>query len=694
VANLSTERGRPLPLGATSYHGGVNFVVPTRNGTAVTLVLSPADDNKPFAEIALDPFAHRTGHHWHIAVIGLPAAFRYGWRVDGPSGPLDRYDPSIILLDPASTLVSGAGTWGKDVDRNLHPTRRSLYTEIKRYDWETDRLPLTPPEDSILYEMHVRGFSQHKSSNVRQAGTFAGLIEKLPYLTELGVTALELLPIHEFDECECKFINPQTGKKNLNYWGYNSIAFNSPKASFASSGPADGQADEFRDMVKACHAAGVEVILDVVFNHTGEGDATGRTYSFRGLDNSLYYMLAPDGSYRNFSGTGNTLNCNHPVVRELIMDSLHYWVGRMNVDGFRFDLASVLGRDQQGRVLLEPPTVESIVEDPLLADTKLIAEPWDAAGLFQVGEFPFGRRWAEWNGHYRDDVRRFWRGDPGTVNAFATRLCGSADLYQTNNRKPIHSINFITCHDGFTLWDLVSYNQKHNEANGENNRDGSDANWSSNHGVEGPTNDPAINELRQRQAKNLMATLFLSQGVPMLMAGDEFLRTQHGNNNAWCQDNEISWLDWSLAKENAGFLRFVREMIHFRRRHPALRRRTFLRGVDSDLKLGPADATWHGTEPNKPNFSHDSHAIGLLLDGKQTGREGDCDFFMFFNSGDSDVEVRLPKSHNGGDWRMVINTALPSSEDLLDDTTDKKMKRNTTVQITHKSLVVAITGEY
>jgi glycogen operon protein len=668
----------------------VNFVLPTRHGTAVTLVLSPANDNTPLAEIPLDPFAHRTGHHWHIAVIGLPAAFRYGWRVDGPRGPMHRYDPSITLLDPASTIVSGGGIWGNDCDRNKHPTRRSLYTEVKHYDWESDRLPLTPAEDTILYELHVRGFTRHSSSGIRQPGTYAGLIEKLPYLTGLGVTAIELLPVHEFDECECRFTNPNTGERNLNFWGYNSIAFNSPKASFAISGSTDGQDNEFRDMVKECHAAGVEIILDVVFNHTGEGDETGRTYSFRGLDNSLYYMLADDCSYRNFSGCGNTLNCDHPVVRELIMDCLHYWVSRMNVDGFRFDLASVLGRDRQGHVLDEPPTVESIVEDPLLADTKLIAEPWDAAGLFQVGHFPFGRRWAEWNGHYRDDVRRFWRGDLGTVNAFATRLCGSADLYQTNNRKPTHSINFITCHDGFTLWDLVCYNDKHNEANGENNRDGSDTNWSHNHGVEGPTEDPAINELRERQAKNLLATLFLSQGVPMLMAGDEFLRTQQGNNNAWCQDNEISWVDWSLANKNSGFLRFVRELIRFRKRHPALRRRTFLRGLQEGKSKGHADATWHGEKPSKPNFGYESHAIGLLLDGRQTDRENDCDIFMFFNGGDNDTLVLRPKPPNGGPWRDVVNTALPSPMDIADETAAMIRDQGAGIPILAKSVYVAI----
>lgn len=688
---LRTERGRPLPLGATPYRELVNFALPTRHGSSVWLVLSPANDNNPFAELALDPFINRTGSHWHIAVAGLPTVFRYGWRVDGPAGPEHRYDPTVVLLDPASTIVASSGQWGEStVQDDRISTRRSLFTLAKPYDWGNDRPPLTAPEDSIIYELHVRGYTQNKNSNVRHAGTFVGLAEKIPYLAELGVTALELLPIHEFDECECDFVNPATGTKNLNYWGYNSILFNAPNAAYAAHGSSDSQADEFRDLVKACHAARLEVILDVVFNHTGEGDDSGRTYSFRGLDNAVYYMLAEDGSYRNFSGCGNTFNCNHPVVRELIMDSLHYWVAQMHVDGFRFDLASVLGRDQQGNVLIEPPVVESIVDDPLLSDTKLIAEPWDAAGLFQVGQFPFGHRWAEWNGHFRDDVRRFWRGDDGTVNALATRICGSADLYQTEGRSPIHSINFITCHDGFTLWDLVSFERKHNEANGEGNRDGSNANWSCNYGVEGPTDDPAVNSLRIRQAKNFMATLFLSQGVPMLMAGDEFLRTQSGNNNAWCQDNETSWVDWSLAERHSEFLRFVRELIRFRKRHPALRRRTFLKGVDRGANQAVADASWHGEQPNRPNFQHESHAVGLLLNGRLTDRENDCDIYMYFNAAATASEIRLPKAPNGGPWHSVINTALPSPTDVIEETAAPILKKDAVVAIEAKSVFVAV----
>ena len=452
---------------------------------------------------------------------------------------------------------------------------RSLF--IRRpFDWKEDTPLLTPLEDTIIYELHVRGFTCHPSGGVSRPGTFLGLIDKIPYLQQLGVTAVELLPVHEFDEDDCVFTNPITGERLRNFWGYNSIAFAAPKAAYAATGPNNTQVSEFREMVRAFHAVGIEVILDVVFNHTGEGDDRGRTYSFRGLDNDLYYMLGPNGEYLNFSGCGNTVSCNNPVVRDLIMSCLHFWVADMHVDGLRFDLASVMGRDSMGNVLMQPPIVEMISEDGVLADTKLIAEPWDAGGLYQVGSFSSGRRWSEWNGRYRDDVRRFWRGDLNMAGSLATRFCGSSDLYETTRHSPLHSLNFITCHDGFTLWDLVSYNRKHNWANGEGDRDGMNENYSWNCGVEGPTDDLDVLSLRDRQVRNLLATLLLSQGVPMILAGDEFLRTQMGNNNTWCQDNDIGWVDWTQTPSQAEFLRFVTMLIALRKRHPALRRRRLL----------------------------------------------------------------------------------------------------------------------
>ncbi len=656
MLTLQTSRGRCLPLGASTTPEGVNFTLLCRHGTAVVLVLYPLDSNEPLAEIALHPRSNRTGDHWHVLVAGLPPAFTYGWRVDGPAEAGFAYDANHVLIDPVATIVSGGSHWGRSLEESQKWTARRGVFLRRPFRWQEDVPPLVPLEDSIICELHVRGFTCHPSSLVAHPGTFAGLVEKVPYLQALGVTAVELLPIHEFDENDCPFTNPFTGERLRNFWGYNSIAFAAPKSAYASSAVEFGQVTEFREMVRAFHKAGIEVILDVVFNHTGEGDFRGRTYNFRGLDNKLYYMIAPNGHYMNFSGCGNTVNCNHPIVRHLIMECLRFWVADMHVDGLRFDLASVFGRDEQGRVLLEPPVVEMIAEDGILTDTKLIAEPWDAAGLYQLGRFPFGRRWSEWNGQFRDQVRRFWRGEPGMTGALATRLCGSADLYQESGRLPRHSINFITCHDGFTLWDLVSYNHKHNEANGENNRDGANDNFSWNCGVEGPTNNPAVLGLRRRQVRNLLATLLLSQGVPMLLAGDELLRSQEGNNNAWCQDNELSWVDWGLVRQNADFLRFAREMIRLRRRHPALRRRTF---------LDKGDVIWHGVEPFRADFSAQAHTLALALDGRRTGREADRDIYLAFNNGTEPAGFQIPPSPQRKRWRRVVDTSLAPPLDIV-----------------------------
>jgi glycogen operon protein len=690
MLTLRTTRGRPLPLGATALEDGINFALLCRHGTSVWLVVYPLDRDEPLAELDLDTRKHRTGDHWHIQVRGLPPSFRYGWRVNGPPGDGHRFNPEIVLLDPAATAVSDGTTWGggNGNGRRHASARRSLFVR-RRFDWREDVPPLIPLEDSIIYELHVRGFTCHPSSGVANPGTFRGIIEKIPYLQRLGVTAVELLPVHEFDENDCPFTNPLSGELLRNFWGYNSISFAAPKAAYAASGPEHGQVCEFREMVRALHAAGIEVILDVVFNHTGEGDYRGRTYSFRGLDNELYYMLGPDGSYLNFSGCGNTVNCNHPVIRELILTCLRFWVGDMHVDGLRFDLASVLGRDRHGNVLAEPPVVEMIVEDGVLADTKLIAEPWDAGGLYQVGLFPYGRRWSEWNGRYRDDVRRFWKGEPGLAGELATRLCGSADLYQAWGRRPVHSLNFITCHDGFTLWDQVSYNQKHNEANGEDNKDGLNENFSWNCGVEGLTKDETVLSLRRRQARNLLATLLLSQGIPMLLAGDEFLRTQRGNNNAWCQDNEVSWVDWSLAETNADFLRFARMMIALRKRHPALRRRTFLRGTGPGRNVAP-DIIWHGVEPNTPDFGPGSRVLALALDGSQTGREPDRDIYLAFNAWKEGLEFRIPRSPSGRPWRRAVDTFLPSPEDIVELDEGPRVPAQSRYRVGPHSLVVLI----
>jgi glycogen operon protein len=697
MSTYRTSRGRCLPLGATATAEGINFAVLCRHGTSVQLVLYSleASSNAPLADLPLDGRVNRTGDHWHIHVSGLPSSFRYGWRVDGPFNHVNRYDPALVLLDPFATAVSDGATWGAGArvvagSRPLSQgtTRRSVFFR-RSFDWRGDVPPLVPLEDSIIYELHVRGFTCHPSSLVAHPGTFAGLAEKIPYLRDLGVTGVELLPVHEFDEDDCPFSNPATGAKLRNFWGYNSIAFAAPKAAYAARAKDYGQVGEFREMVRAFHAAGIEVILDVVFNHTGEGDERGRTYSFRGLDNSLYYALGRDGEYLNFSGCGNTVSCNHPVVRDQIMTCVRFWVAEMHIDGLRFDLASVFGRDRQGNVLAEPPLVEEIVEDGVLAHTKLIAEPWDAVGLYQVGKFPFGRRWSEWNARYRDDVRRFWRGEPGLAGKLATRLCGSSDLYEATGRAPCHSINFITCHDGFTLWDLVSYNRKHNEANGENNRDGSDDNYSWNCGVEGPTADPQILELRRRQAKNLMTTLFLSQGVPMITAGDEFLRSQRGNNNAWCQDNDTSWLDWSLAESNADFVRFVRMLIALRKRHPALRRRRFFRGPDLARASRP-DVIWHGVEPHYPSFAATARTLAFSLDGCQTWREPGCDFYVAINGWQERIDFRIPESPSGRAWRRVIDTILPSPRDIVEPHEGPRVPQGGSYPVGARSVLVLV----
>jgi glycogen operon protein len=669
----------------------VNFVVPCRHGARVWLALYTIDAGDPIAEIELDGLKNRTGDHWHILVSGLPAAFHYGWRIDGPVGDGNRFDPSAVLLDPAATAISGGSVWGvfKEPEKKRSIKRSIFYR--RSFNWREDVPPRIPLEDSVIYELHVRGFTRHPTSRVTHPGTFSGLVEKIPYLQWLGVTAVELLPIHEFDECDCPFLNPLTKEPLRNFWGYNSLAFAAPKAGYAATGKDHSQIIEFREMIRAFHAAGIEVILDVVFNHTGEGDDRGRTSSFRGLDNRLYYMLGPDGKYLNFSGCGNTVNCNHPVVRQLLMDCLRYWVADMHVDGLRFDLASVMGRNQFGEVLVEPPIVESIAKDGVLADTKLIAEPWDAGGLYQVGQFPFGRRWSEWNGRYRDDVRRFWRGEPGFAGALATRICGSSDLYQASGRGPMHSVNFVTCHDGFTLWDLVSYNRKHNEANGEENRDGMDENFSSNCGIEGPTRDSAILEFRRRQTKNLMATLLLSQGVPMLLAGDEFLRTQQGNNNAWCQDSDLSWLDWSQTKTNADMLNFTRSLIAFRKRHPALRRRRFLTGTAPAATS--SDIVWHGIAPGQPDFSSSSRCLALTLNGKLTGHDPDCDLYMAFNAWQNDLVFELPAAPRGLPWRRIVDTARPAPHDFVSEADAPRLRAPFQYRVHSFSMIVLVAGE-
>ncbi len=656
------SRGTPLPLGVTVHRHGVNFAIFSKYATSCRLVLFQPGTEQPAIEFALDPHVNRTGQVWHAFVEGADSGVQYGYRFDmqpNPNPQVYRFDPSRVLLDPYAQVLSGGATWGANVARN-QLRRNSVVTE-NHFDWEHDQPLNTPLVDSVIYELNVRGFTRDPSSGVQHPGTFAGLIEKIPYLKQLGVTAVELLPVNEFEEADLDRVNPFTRQPLLNLWGYQPTAFFAPNTAY-SSNRADGeQVREFKRLVRAMHQAGIEVILDMVFNHTAEGDEHGPTWSFRGIDNSTYYMIDPEtGKYVNYSGCGNTVNCNNPVVRDFIVDCLHYWVMEMHVDGFRFDLASILGRGMDGSVLKNPPLLESLAYDPVLANSKLIAEAWDAAGLYQVGTLPSWGRWAEWNGIFRDDVRKFVKGDAGMTSALATRLVGSPDLYLTSAREPYHSINFVTCHDGFTLNDLVSYNEKHNLANGDNNTDGTNANFSWNCGVEGPTSDAAIAELRARQRKNFAAILLFSHGVPMILAGDEIGRTQQGNNNAYCQDNEISWLDWRMAENHAGLLRFFQLMIAFRRRCPLLRRESFELNGEGGFHI-----SWHGTKRMQPDWGHESRTVAMQLTQLHSdGSRDDVHFIANAYSGDLDFELPQIGHH---EWFRLVDTALPSPQDIAEE---------------------------
>lgn len=684
MQNLKTMPGYPLPLGAHFTKTGIQFSIFSRNCSAVTLILFESDDpDSPFIEVPLDPELHRTGDIWHILVEGLSERQLYGYIIDGPYDPSKghRFNKNKLLVDPCARAITGRRTWDLTKAQGYDPDSPDLdlsFSEINNIPHmprciALDRPPILhgiplwiPEQDYIIYELHVKGFTCHGSSGVTHGGTYRGLMEKIPYLKELGINAVELMPVQEFDENDNTNVNPVTGVKLKNFWGYNTIAFFAPKGSYSSAGSMGEQVAEFREMVHAFHDAGIEVILDVVLNHTAEGDETGPTISFRGIDNIIYYILQKDRRYyTNFSGCGNTFNCNNPLVREFILEVLRYWVIDMNVDGFRFDLASILGRDQNGAIMSNPPLIEIIGEDPILRNSKIIAEAWDAAGAYQVGEFP--GRWAEWNGKYRDDVRKFWRGDSNTVGFFATRVTGSSDLYGASLNGPLQSINFVTCHDGFTLNDLVSYDRKRNDENGEDNLDGDDFNLSYSWGIEGPDTTRFITRMRTRQIRNFMATLLLSQGIPMLLGGDEFRRTQKGNNNAYCQDNETSWIDWGLIERNSDIYRFTREMIRFRKNHPVLRRKTFFTGAAHDGKQRP-DITWHGIRPHEPDWSPDSRAIAILICGEYaetSDGKPDNDLYIIFNSGRINRKFEIPPAAGGRAWKVALDTANDSPDDIF-----------------------------
>jgi glycogen operon protein len=672
------------PLGATPGPGGVNFSVFSKDATHVELLLFDDEaDSRAARTIELDPVINRTYDYWHAFVPEVHPGQCYGFRVDGPWDPAHglRFDRSKVLLDPYGRGVVVPRHYTRDIEHghdDAATAMKSVVVDPATYDWEGDAPLHHPSVQTIIYELHVRGFTQHPSSGVtdKLRGTYAGLIEKIPYLQALGITAVELLPVYQFDAQSAPPGHP-------NYWGYAPVSFFAPHAAFSSRSDPLGPIDEFRDMVKALHRAGIEVILDVVYNHTGEDGAEGPTLCYRGWDNGAYYILDNDPRYyANYSGTGNTLKANHPIVRRMIVDSLHHWVEHMHVDGFRFDLASILSRDEHGHPVRNPPILWDIESDPVLAGTKLIAEAWDAAGLYQVGSF-VGDRWKEWNGRFRDEVRGFFRADDGTASRLADRMIGSPNIYGYEHREAEQSVNFATCHDGFTLNDLTSYNDKHNEANGEGNRDGANDNRSWNCGVEGPTDDPGVERLRNRQVKNFLATTLLSVGVPMILMGDEVRRTQRGNNNAYCHDDETSWLDWTLLSKHADVHRFVTLLNEQRR----------LRNVEFENEratlldvIRQADLVWHGTKLGQPDWGETSHTLAFSAGL----RGGTAMTHVILNAYWEALEFELPVlDASSGSWHRWIDTALESPEDIV-AVADSQVVSSKTYRALARSVVVLV----
>jgi len=681
------QAGKSFPLGATLSRDGANFSVFAKHSAAAQLLLfDQAGDPEPSEVIQLDPESNRTYHYWHAFVPGVTAGQLYGYRIAGPFDPARglRFDPNKVLLDPYAKCIARPARRNREAAQrpgdNAATALKSVVVDPDAYNWEGDELLGRPFAKTIIYEMHVGGFTRHPSSGVapEKRGTYAGLIDKIPYLQDLGISAVELLPVYAFDE--------QDGPPALgNYWGYQPLSCFAPHDGYSSLSDPLGVLDEFRDMVKALHRAGIEVILDVVYNHTAEGNETGPTISFRGLANETYYLLAEDKSrYADYTGCGNTLNANEPIVRRLIIDSLRYWVSEMHIDGFRFDLASILSRDQEGRPMVSPPILWDIESDPVLANVKLIAEAWDAAGLYQVGSF-VGDSWKEWNGRFRDDVRAFLKGDNGKAAAMAFRLTGSPDVFEREQREVEQSINFITCHDGFTLNDLVSFNDKHNEANGEGNRDGADYNQSWNSGVEGPTSDPEIERLRNRQVKNFLTLTLLSTGTPMLLMGDEVRRTQAGNNNAFCQDNEVSWFDWSLLDRHAGIHRFVKALIAFRTNRD-------LPGDRLDMTLNELlrrqPFQWHGVKLNAPDWGHESHTLAATV--RLLGYP--LLLHMIINAYWEALEFEIPPLDQAQAlWRRCVDTYLDPPDDIR-SWGDAQPVAGGTCRVQPRSVVILLAG--
>lgn len=679
--------GKPIPFGATVIPDvGVNFSVFSLNASTCELALFYKKEKSPFAVIPF-PDKFKIGNVYSMFVLDLDYTnIEYGYIMDGPYSPKEAhyFDSTKVLLDPYAKAVSGRDNYGEEPDWSVSFQHRGLIAEDDKYDWGNDQQLNIPFNDMIIYEMHVRGFTRHTSSKVQSPGTYAGIIEKIPYLKKLGVNCIELLPIFEFDEffkIRGPIINV-TGDHMKNFWGYDPIAYFAPKAGYSSKAWG-GQVREFKNLVRSLHRNGIEIVLDVVFNHTGEGKESTPNMSFRGMDNKIYYHTTNEGIYRNFSGCYNTVNCNHPIVRHFILDCLRYWVSEYHIDGFRFDLASIMCRDQDGTPLANPPLVEAISYDPILKNCKLIAEAWDAAGLYQVGSFPSYGRWSEWNGKYRDDVRRFIKSDGGFTEAMILRLQGSPDLYK--GRGACASINFVTCHDGFTLMDLVSYSEKHNNDNGENNMDGSNDNHSWNWGVEGPTDKPGINRLRKKIIKNTVCILMLSHGVPMILAGDEMGRTQNGNNNAYCQDNEVSWINWDLLNKNKDIFNFFEKMIAFRKSHPVLKVQEHFEAMDSLGSRYP-EVSFHGLKPWECDCSFDNRVLSVMFYDKHSDNEI---IYMAMNMHWEPLEFQLPRLV-GMDWYTFVNTGLQYPNDICEAGQERLLKNQSKIVLDSRSVVILV----
>ncbi len=684
VSGFKVRPGNFLDNGATRVEGGVNFTIHSNGATACSLCLFHMDADEPYAIIPF-PESYCLGNTYSMVVFGLnPEEFEYAYQFDGEydiqKGML--FDKTKYILDPYAKSVAGQENWGekKDITKHIYKAR----VVDSGYDWGNFKNSSLEPKDMIIYEMHVRGFTQDESSGIEHRGTFEGIREKIPYLLELGVNAVELMPIFEFDEMED--VRVVDGEKLLNYWGYSPVCFFAPNASYSSDKSFNKVGNELRRLIHELNSKGIEVILDVVFNHTAEGNELGPCFSFKGIDNNIYYMLTPDGKYYNFSGCGNVMNCNHPIVQQFILDCLRYWVVSYRVDGFRFDLASIMGRNEDGSPMSKPPLLQSLAFDPILGNVKLIAEAWDAGGLYQVGSFPSWNRWAEWNGRYRDDMRCFLKGDHGMAQAAINRITGSLDLYGKEKRGENATVNFLNCHDGFTLYDMYAYNYKHNEKNGWRNTDGANDNNSWNCGVEGETNNPEILELRNRLRKNAFAVLMCSRGASMFLAGDEFCNTQFGNNNVYCQDNITSWLDWKRKDEYNEMFEFCKFMIDLRKKHP------ILRGRSGPSGCGFPEVSIHNRTAWNSSCEADTRTIGIMFAGRTEGNIEDDIIYIGINAFWEKVEVQLPNLPQGRKWNIIMNTEFEHTKETNYHKLTK-WTRDDKFMMCPRSVVIAIVGK-